>query len=242
MLEDLDGRIDGVLDGGATGVGLESTVVRVVDGTIYILRPGGVTREQLREAGGGLAVVAEETKEADRRTGAADAGGREGTGAPGSLIIGANAARLTGTEANAARPAGTEADAAYPVGTEAPRSPGVKYTHYAPRGEMLLVNGEGAPLRAAVRKLASQAADAGRRVAVLSCSEHAAGYTADAVFDCGPRGEPEKAAQTLYAALRECDEKGVDYIVAEGYSEDGIGAALMNRLRKAAGGREIFVP
>ncbi len=194
--EDLDGRIDGVLDGGATGVGLESTVVRVVDGAIHILRPGGITREQLRRAAAGLADVAEEAPRAE--SGAAD-------------------------------------DA------ETPRSPGVKYAHYAPKGEMLLVNGEGEPLRAAVRELASQAAIAGRRVAVLACSEHAPGYAADAVFDCGSRDVPEKAAQALYATLRECDERGIDYIVAEGYPEDGIGAALMNRLRKASGGREIFV-
>jgi len=198
VLEDLRGRIDGVLDGGATGVGLESTVVRVVDGEIHILRPGGVTREQLREAAAGLARVAEA------------APGPDGQG-------------------------------------EAPRSPGVKYAHYAPKGEMLLVSGDDAGRMVdRVRQEARAAADRGHRAAVLACSEHAALYREDSpaaaiVFDCGSRSEPEKAAQSLYAILRECDERGVGYIVAEGYPEEGIGAALMNRLRKAAGGLEVDV-
>ena len=197
VLEDLDGRIDGVLDGGATGVGLESTVVRVMDGEIHILRPGGVTREQLRLAAEGLARVAGEA---------------------------------AGPRAGESGEAGAE---------EAPRSPGVKYAHYAPKGEMVLVTGAEERMVAAVREQAREAAGRGARVAVLACSEHVRFYEADSVFDCGPRSAPEKAARALYARLRECDERGIDYIVAEGYPEEGIGAALMNRLRKAAGGREI---
>lgn len=192
--EDLDGLIDGIVDGGPTGVGLESTVVRVKDGIIHILRPGGVTREQLLLAAGGLADVAASS---------------EGPG--------------DGEE-------------------RGPRSPGVKYAHYAPRGEMVLVSGDPDKLPAAVLAQAETAARQGRRVAVLACSEHAGLYGEAAVFDCGPRGFPELAARKLYASLRECDERGFDYIVAEGYPETGIGAALMNRLRKAAGGREIRVP
>lgn len=225
VLEDLDGRIDGVLDGGATGVGLESTVVRVVDGTIHILRPGGITREQLREATAGLADVAAEAVPAEAEAGMTTEGRAGMTaidGRVGTTLVG-RAGTLAATEA------------------DAPRSPGVKYAHYAPRGEMLLVTGPADLLPAVVQEQASQGADSGRRVAVLSCTEHAADYRADAVFDCGPRGKPEKAAQMLYATLRECDERGIDFIVAEGYPEDGIGAALMNRLRKAAGGRELSV-
>ncbi|MFC4303533.1 L-threonylcarbamoyladenylate synthase [Cohnella boryungensis] len=200
--EDLDGRIDGVLDGGATGVGLESTVVRVRGREIFILRPGGITEEQLRRA----------VKE-----------------------IGASVAQSESSEATEAS-AGTEATG----GADAPRSPGVKYTHYAPRGEMVLVTGEAAPMLSAVQELIRDASLAGKRVAVLACSEHAAFYRATAVFDCGPRSEPESAARSLYAMLRRCDELDMAYIVAEGYPEAGIGAALMNRLRKAAGGREMI--
>lgn len=196
VLEDLNGRIDGVLDGGPTGIGVESTVVRVLDGAIHILRPGGVTAEQLREAAGGDADVL----------------------------------------------AGSRGEAASAAAAEAPRSPGMKYAHYAPRGEMAIVAGaDPAAVRAAVQRAADEERARGRRVAVLACAEHASGYRADAVLSLGPRAEPDQAAQSLYAALRECDERGIGFILAEGYPEDGIGAALMNRMRKAAGGRVIAV-
>ncbi|GIO12827.1 threonylcarbamoyl-AMP synthase [Cohnella xylanilytica] len=201
VLEDLNGRIDGVLDGGPTGVGLESTVVRVLGGAIHVLRPGGITAEQLRAAAGDEAAVAAEPS-----------------------------------------PAGGSGAAAAEAEAEAPRSPGVKYTHYAPRGEMALVTGrDPALVRAAVQQAADAERDRGRRVGILACAEHAGAYRADAVLSLGPRAEPELAARALYAALRECDERGIEFILAEGYPEDGIGAALMNRMRKAAGGRETAV-
>lgn len=209
VLEDLDGRIDGVLDGGPTGIGLESTVVRVLDGAIHVLRPGGITAEQLREAAGAdAAIIAEPASEAAK---AGQAGADP-----------------------AADPAAESA------AEEAPRSPGMKYTHYAPRGEMAIVSSDDpARLREAVQREADAERARGRRVAVLACAEHAAGYRADAVLSLGPRAEPGQAAQALYAALRECDERGIGFILAEGYPEEGIGAALMNRMRKAAGGRVI---
>ncbi|MCD9022233.1 L-threonylcarbamoyladenylate synthase [Cohnella silvisoli] len=208
VMEDLDGRIDGVLDGGATGVGLESTVVRVLEGKIYILRPGGITREQLQEAVGKTVEVIVAAED------------RVQTEAPKMEIA---------FDSVAGR-------------TEAPRSPGIKYTHYAPKGEMLLVIGQNRDkLIAFVQQQANEATLRGCRVAVLSCTEHVSRYQAEAVFDCGSMTTPIKAAQSLYANLRECDERGLDFIIAEGYPEEGIGAALMNRLRKASGGNEIIV-
>lgn len=198
VLEDLDGLIDGVLDGGTTGVGLESTVVRVIGDQVHILRPGGITREQLMAA--------------------------------------------IGTEAVMISPAAGGDEAFYESETnQSPRSPGVKYTHYAPKGEMILVTGQPDKLIEAVQAAIVEAKRQGQRVGVLSCSEHIGHYEAIAVFDCGSRDQPEKAAQSLYAFLRDCDELGLDYIIAEGYPEQGIGVALMNRMRKAAGGHEITV-
>ncbi|WP_276353456.1 L-threonylcarbamoyladenylate synthase [Cohnella caldifontis] len=201
VLEDLEGRIDGVVDGGSTGVGLESTVVRVLGNTVHILRPGGVTPERLQAAAG-------------------------------------PSVRVEGT----ASPAGGGAPAPATQDDDRPRSPGVKYTHYAPRGEMLLIAGdEPERLVEAVRLRSAEARRQGRRVGILSCSEHVSRYegAADEVFDCGPRFSPEVAARRLYAILRECDRLGLATILAESFPEAGIGAALMNRMRKAAGGREI---
>jgi L-threonylcarbamoyladenylate synthase len=204
-MEDLEGRINGVLDGGETGIGLESTVVRVLGNQLYILRSGGITREQLQEAIGTMVeVIAQEDQ---------------------------TAATESEFASNAVQ------------SVQTPRSPGVKYAHYAPKGEMLLVTGNQSEQIAVVKRKIDEARQQGRLVGVLSCTEHIALYEADAdaVFNCGPFLKPEKAAQSLYAILRECDERGLDFIVAEGYPELGIGAALMNRLRKAAGGREIRV-
>lgn len=208
VTDDLDGLIEGVVDGGATGVGVESTVVRVLDDTIHILRPGGITREQLRAAvGDGVRIASEET-----------------------------AADMTTVPLGDDR-AGDGDDI-----VEAPRSPGVKYRHYAPKGSMLLITGE-EPMRvvAAVREAAAAARAAGaERVGIVTCEEHAGHYeqAADEVLVCGSQAAPALAAQQLYAVLRRCDQLKLDAIVAEGFSEAGIGEALMNRMRKAASGRE----
>ncbi|WP_239615785.1 L-threonylcarbamoyladenylate synthase [Cohnella mopanensis] len=199
VLEDLNGRIDGVLDGGATGVGLESTVIRVVGRKVHILRPGGVTREQIQSIIGSTVEISPPN---DRES------------------------------------SGSESTASVEL---APRSPGVKYAHYAPKGEMILITGPMEKLAAAVQRKGDQAAASGRHVAIICCEEHSASYHAEAILVSGPYHAPETAAHSLYALLRECDERGIDYIVAEGYPEEGIGAALMNRLRKAAGGHEITV-
>jgi len=191
VMEDLAGRIDGVVDGGPAEVGLESTVVMVEDECIRVLRPGGVTREALAEAAG-CEVIAE----GDARESREDA---------------------------------------------APRSPGMKYAHYAPRGEMTLVIGNGEAVRAYIGREAAAARAAGCRTGVLTYEEHAGFYDADAVVVCGSLARPEQAAQRLYAALREFDARGIGRIWAEGCPPEGIGLALMNRLAKAAGGRIVRV-
>jgi L-threonylcarbamoyladenylate synthase len=189
---DLAGRIDGLLDGGATGVGVESTVVRLHDGALHVLRPGGVTREQLRAALPELPI---------RDATAADA--------------------------------------------EVPRAPGMKYAHYAPRGRLTVVQPADPADRAAVRDyLRSELAAAhaeGHRTGLLTFDEHRHDAEADVVLTYGPLGEPERAAQRLYDALRAFDDAGVGFILAEAIPEGGIGEAVMNRLRKAAGHNVVRV-
>lgn len=193
--EDLAGRIGGIVDGGPTGVGVESTVVQVGDdGTVTILRPGGITAEQLS----------------------------------------AVAARVATDPALLAEGSAGEA-------SPAPRSPGMKYTHYAPEGALCVVEGPPAAVAAWVSAALAEAAQRGERTAVLAFAEHAEQYRADAVFSLGDASELEEAARRLYAALRSCDEQGATYIVAEACSREGLGAAVMNRLLKAAGHRLIQV-
>ena len=234
--EDLDGRIDGIVDGGPAEVGLESTVVMVAGGRIHVLRPGGVTREALAEAAGCEVVV-------DGVEGVGEDEGKDGIGGgTGGLESGgeyvAASGRTSGADGGSRSGNARAGDSG---GISAPRSPGVKYAHYAPRGEMTLVIGERGAVRDYIGREAATARAAGCRTGVLAWEEHAAEYDADAVVVCGSLARPEEAARRLYAALREFDERGIGRIWAEGCPPEGIGLALMNRLAKASGGRIVRV-
>lgn len=190
VLEDLEGRIAAVIDGGATGVGVESTVVDMTAGVPMILRPGGITQEQLEQVIGPVktdpAIL--------RRFGEAK---------------------------------------------QPPKAPGMKYTHYAPQGEMWIVNREGGAVVAAIQALVDRDKGEGFRVGVLTTDEHVDKYRADAVISCGQRQNLSTIATGLYAALRTFDKQGIERIYAESFPKKGLGVAIMNRLVKAAGYRMI---
>ncbi|MCG5250227.1 L-threonylcarbamoyladenylate synthase [Brevibacillus agri] len=193
VFADLDGRVAGIVDGGATGVGVESTVVDVTVDPPVILRPGGITREQMER------------------------------------VIGP-----------------VELDPSFQVGAvETPRAPGMKYTHYAPEGEMWLVTGDEAQVRAKMAELLAEAKRHGQKTGVLATEESAAYWqeqaAVDVVLSVGSRHDLEKVAQQLYAVLREFDHQRVQFIVGETFSREGLGMAVMNRLEKAAGGRILSV-
>lgn len=217
VMEDLSGYIDGVLDGGAAGVGLESTVVQVQpDGKVAILRPGGITAEQL------AAVVGTE---------AVENGNAE------------SATKTTVTEPDSASAHRDLPETQAAADSSAPRAPGMKYTHYAPRGWLGVVRGS-SPQRVA-EEAASQlqaAQQRGEITGLLLFEEHKALYPADSaacVLSLGSLASPEEGARSLYAALRRFDEAGATYILAEACPYTGLGAAIMNRLMKAAGGSVI---
>ncbi|MRN54236.1 L-threonylcarbamoyladenylate synthase [Paenibacillus monticola] len=215
VLDDLAGYIGGVLDGGAAGVGLESTVVQVQpDGMIAVLRPGGITTEQLASVAGADAVDT----------------------APAAVVELAAAAA-----ADASSASGPEFAAG--GSSPGPRAPGMKYTHYAPRGWLGVVRGASPQRVAAEATLLLQAAQqAGENTGLLLFAEHKALYPAEAaacVVSLGSLSSPEEGARSLYAALRRFDEAGATYILAEACPETGLGAAIMNRLMKAAGGSVI---
>ncbi|WP_227793356.1 L-threonylcarbamoyladenylate synthase [Paenibacillus guangzhouensis] len=223
--EDLAGRIDGIVDGGPTGVGVESTVVELVGDRVNVLRPGGITVEALREVAAEVTIDPALTRTSDI--------------APSEAIAAAAepAVDVSRCEGGSALAVGA-AEHAAPADAEghAPRSPGMKYAHYAPRGTMRIVKGD-APeqVSAWIQAELDAASQRGERSGVLAFDEHIASYRADVVVSCGSLHALEHAAQRLYAALREFDEQGVTFILAEACPEDGIGLAVMNRLVKAAG-------
>jgi len=121
--------------------------------------------------------------------------------------------------------------------TGKPRSPGMKYRHYAPRCRLILVEGDPASVRRKVAELVTGLRAQGMRVGVLALD--GADYPGAEVVDLGPRSDLRRVAKSLFTAIRDLDERGVDVIVAEGVEERGLGLAIMNRLRKASGGEVI---
>lgn len=179
--KDLQGRIPLILDGGQTGLGLESTVIDVTRTPPIILRPGGVTREMI-EAVIGVVEVAHETSK---------------------------------TEAS-----------------RSPRSPGMKYAHYAPEAPLYVIEANVDKIKEAVTTYQQQ----NLKVAVIGPDECTV-KQADWYFSIGRQGNIGEMAAHLYKALRQCDTTDADMILAVETKCDGVGAAFMNRLLKAADGR-----
>jgi L-threonylcarbamoyladenylate synthase len=182
VFADLNGRIAGIVDGGETGIGVESTVLDCTTKVPMILRPGGVTKEALEKVIGNVAV-----------------------------------------------------DSALTDERQTPKSPGMKYTHYAPKSPMAIVQGSPAFLQTLVNKQRAL----GKKVGVLTTEENRSFYDADVVLACGSRHDLHTVASHLYDTLRKFDETDVDFIYSESFPTEGIGEAIMNRLKKAAGHQVI---
>ncbi len=118
---------------------------------------------------------------------------------------------------------------------KAPKAPGMKYKHYAPRGNLIIVEGEAGQVSAYINDKLSAFHKEGKRTGVIATDETAAGYVADSVKSAGKRGQEEQAAKCLFRILREFDDEGIEIIYAEGFEQKGVGQAVMNRLLKAAG-------
>lgn len=122
----------------------------------------------------------------------------------------------------------------------APRSPGMKYTHYAPDAPMVLFEGEYPQVAELLLQEIVKALAEGKKVGALVSSETAGKLPAGVIPSVyGTRYDVAEIAAGLYRALRSYDQHSVDVIYAEGIPEDGLGLAVMNRLRKASGYRII---
>jgi L-threonylcarbamoyladenylate synthase len=111
----------------------------------------------------------------------------------------------------------------------------MKYRHYAPKADMIIVDGPQDAVVAKINELAQQKRAGGKKVAVIATEETKENYEADVVLCIGARSDEEAIAQHLYRILRECDELEVDAIYSESFQTPRMGQAIMNRLLKAAG-------
>jgi len=133
-----------------------------------------------------------------------------------------------------------EVDPALAGSAAVPKSPGMKYIHYAPAAPMFLVEAEPQQTASVLRREVAQAVAAGKTVGAVVSAELAATLPRRVIAAVyGSRADTGVIAANLYTALRSFDDRVVDVIYAEGIAEQGLGLAVMNRLRKAAGYRII---
>lgn len=121
----------------------------------------------------------------------------------------------------------------------APKSPGMKYKHYSPESDMTIVLGDRLKVADYINKEAKELIEKGKNVGIISTSENLNIYNKGIVLDIGPNKNLNEVASKLFYILREFDKIKVDYIFSEGFSEEGVGLAIMNRLKKAAGHKVI---
>ena len=179
MIEDMDGRIDGIVDGGPCTVGVESTILDLTAFPPRLLRPGGLPLESLRQVLGEVAVDKAVT---------------------GLLAAG-----------------------------ERPRAPGMKYRHYAPHAPVTVVTG--APERSARRIQGLLSDTAG----VICFDEYAPLFPGHIIHKLGPAADKSAQARHVFDALRTFDGTDVTEIFAQCPDDGGLGLAVANRLKKAAG-------
>lgn len=179
MIEDMDGRIDGIVDGGPCTVGVESTIIDLTVTPPRLLRPGGLPLESLRQVLGEVAVDKAVT---------------------GLLAAG-----------------------------ERPRAPGMKYRHYAPHAPVTVVTGE--PERSARRIQGLLSDTAG----VICFDEYAPLFPGHIIHKLGPAADKSAQARHVFDALRTFDATDVTEIFAQCPDDGGLGLAVANRLKKAAG-------
>lgn len=191
VLNDFDGKVPFIIDGGECDTGLESTVLLIngKDEKVLILRPGAITREMLEE------VLGESVE-----------------------------------------------DLPLNVPVDRPQAPGMKYRHYAPQANVVVVEGDDGAVIAEIEKQLSEQ-DNDLQTAVICFDQNMAVYQsqADLVLNLGPKKDLRIAAKRLFDLLRYCDKEEIDQIYVEGVAGYGVGVAVCNRLYKAAGGKIIHV-
>ncbi len=188
VIDDLAGRIAGIIKGEQSLIGLESTVLDLSKETPVLLRPGAITYEQLVDV---LGVV-----KVDENIG---------------LKVGKTVKKAL--------------------------APGMKYRHYSPLAEVVLVEGDKNKIAAIINQLIKDSSI--DNIGVMSTKENKNLYKNAEVKVMGSRKDLITIGNNIFKLLREFDEIGVDLIYIEGLNRKGIGLAIMNRLKKAAGNQVI---
>lgn len=122
-----------------------------------------------------------------------------------------------------------------------PKAPGMKYRHYAPKADLIIVEGDAEKVREKINELVSANLAEGKKTGVIGTEESLLYYKNGDVRSIGSRKEEITIARHLYSILREFDESDISVIYSESFETPKIGQAIMNRLIKAAGHQIIKV-
>ena len=124
---------------------------------------------------------------------------------------------------------------------EPPKAPGMRYRHYAPKGQLTIVEGEAYKTIDKINELTKEAQAKGEKVGIIGTKETKDKYLGNSVKSVGKRRDEDSIARTLYTILREFDDEDVAYMYAESFAGVGMRQAIMNRMLKAAGHKIILV-
>ena len=182
VINDMEGKVDIILASRASELGVESTVIDISGDTPIILRPGGLSKEDLEKVLGKVDLVYDKLKE-----------------------------------------------------KETPKSPGMKYSHYAPEAKMTIIKGQRDRVIGKINQLAAKDRQASLKVGVLTIKENKDCYDDSFVISLGHKDNTREAAQNIFDALRAFDKASVDRVYAEAIGEEYLGLAVMNIMKKAAG-------
>ena len=226
--QDMNGRIDMIIDGGPVGIGVESSIVDVSSAVPAVLRPGAITMEMLEEVLGEVSVdpAILGPLSADVRPKAP--GMKYKHYAPKADLTLVEPGTGTERESGAEQVTGAEQKTGADRNTGADPETGLDETQLQ------------AMIRK-VRELSREKIEAGYKVGVICTDESRDCYTDGEVRSIGARKSQASVAHNLYALLREFDDLGVDYIFSESFPKDHLGQAIMNRLSKAAGYKIVKV-
>jgi L-threonylcarbamoyladenylate synthase len=186
VIEDMEGLVDLIIDGGTTRIGIESTVVDMTADIPTILRPGAVTMEDIENTIGNVGMITLEKIKND--------------------FVSAT--------------------------IEPVKSPGIKYKHYAPKAELIIVEGKIKDVQKKIEKLAEDAIKDKKKVGIITFRKGVR-YKDCIVFFGGD--DPRIIAKRLFSILREMDRRNVDIIISEFLMDKGIGLAVADRLKRASG-------
>ncbi|HKA17498.1 MAG TPA: L-threonylcarbamoyladenylate synthase [Blastocatellia bacterium] len=172
VFDDLAGRIDLILDGGDTKIGIESTVLDMTSDPPIILRPGWITKEMLRSV---IGAVGDSSSEEDLR-----------------------------------------------------RSPGTRHRHYSPRARVILIE------YGTTQQIEKLCVEHLNRGSVGFIGHSRLSINNESFYPIYLEAEADKYAHSIYSALREIDSRNPEIIIVEGINNEGLGASVMDRLRRAA--------